>query len=574
MPHLIIEYSSNLRNRMNIERFVQEVHDAAAKIEDLPMPGLRTRASERTCYRIADGHPDNTFVHVVLRIRAGREPESKRRIGDRLYAVLCDCLASVFDSSPIGLTFEIQEIDVEYRYLKGNLGDYVRRRVEEKASTESKAMIHAELAAREAAVIPDLPKDTPILPVNRVGILGAGTMGGGIAMCFANAGIPVLLMDVDQAPLDRGLAAIRKNYDHSVKRGRFSQQFADERLQLIHPTLAYAGFEEVDLVVEAVYEGLAIKQSAFKELDRICKPGAILASNTSYMDIDEIASATYRPEAVLGTHFFSPANVMKLLEVVRGKKTSDTVLATCMKLSEKLGKIGVMVGNCRGFVGNRMFAVYRREAQFLVEEGASIESVDKALRDFGMAMGPLTVADMAGLDISWRMRKEFRHQQKPGVRQPFLEDRLCEMNRFGQKTGAGWYKYDENRRAVSDPEVASLVREWSAQADIPQRQITDEEIVERCIYMLINEGSRILEEGYALRAGDIDAIYLNGYGFPKFRGGPMWYADTVGLKQVYQRTLEFQQKHGKLWEPSSLLKRLAYEGSTFADFTRELAINV
>jgi len=330
----------------------------------------------------------------------------------------------------------------------------------------------------------------------------------------------------------------------------------------------------VDLVVEAVYEGLAIKQSAFKELDRICKPGAILASNTSYMDIDEIASATYRPEAVLGTHFFSPANVMKLLEVVRGKKTSDTVLATCMKLSEKLGKIGVMVGNCRGFVGNRMFAVYRREAQFLVEEGASIESVDKALRDFGMAMGPLTVADMAGLDISWRMRKEFRHQQKPGVRQPFLEDRLCEMNRFGQKTGAGWYKYDENRRAVSDPEVASLVREWSAQADIPQRQITDEEIVERCIYMLINEGSRILEEGYALRAGDIDAIYLNGYGFPKFRGGPMWYADTVGLKQVYQRTLEFQQKHGKLWEPSSLLKRLAYEGSTFADFTRELAINV
>jgi 3-hydroxyacyl-CoA dehydrogenase len=538
------------------------------------MQGLRTRACERSCYRVADGHPDNAFVHVELRIRAGREPESKRRIGDKLYSVFCNYLAPIFDSSPLGLTFEIQEIDVDYRYLKSNLGDYVKNRIIEKTATHSRAQIHVELAEKEVAEIPDLPKDTTILPVNRVGILGAGTMGGGIAMTFVNAGIPVLLMDVEQAALDRGLTAISKNYENSVKRGRFSQQFVDERLKLITTTLAYAGFEDVDMVVEAVFEGMAVKKSVFGELDRVCKPGAILASNTSYMDIDEIATATSRPEAIVGTHFFSPANVMKLLEVVRGKKTSKEVIATCMKLSRKLGKIGVLVGNCRGFVGNRMFAVYRREAQFLIEEGASIETVDKALYNFGMAMGPLSVADLAGLDISWRMRKEFRHLQEPGVRQPILEDRLCEMNRFGQKTGAGWFKYDENRRAVSDPEVAELVRGWSADAGVPQRQISHEEIVDRCIYMLVNEGARILEEGYALRAGDIDVIYLNGYGFPKYRGGPMWYADTVGLKQVYQRTLEFQQQHGKLWQPAPLLERLAKEGKTFADYTREQTATV
>jgi 3-hydroxyacyl-CoA dehydrogenase len=263
---------------------------------------------------------------------------------------------------------------------------------------------------------------------------------------------------------------------------------------------------------------------------------------------------------------------MKLIEVVRGKKTSKEAIATCMQLSGKLGKIGVLVGNCRGFVGNRMFSVYRREAQFLVEEGAGIEAVDQALLSFGMAMGPLSVADMAGLDISWRMRKEFRHLQEPGVRQPFLEDRLCEMNRFGQKTGAGWHKYDENRRAIFDPEVAALVRSWAAQAGISQRQISAEEIVERCIYMLINEGARILEEGCALRPGDIDVIYLNGYGFPKHRGGPMWHADTVGLKQVYQRILEFQERYGKLWQPAPLLERLANEGRTFAEHAREQAV--
>ena len=438
-------------------------------------------------------------------------------------------------------------------------------------SDQSKALIHVFFGEREVSKIPDVPKETPILPVERVAVVGAGTMGGGIAMVFANAGIPVLLKETDQAALDRGLANIQKNYANSVKRGRFTQAFVDERMKLIQPTLSYDEFGAADLVVEAVFEGMAVKKQVFGELDRVCKPSAILASNTSTLNIDEIASATSRPEAVVGTHFFSPANVMRLLEIVRGAATSKEVLATCMQLSKKLGKVGVLVGNCVGFVGNRMFHPYRREAQFLVEEGASVEAVDGALYDFGMAMGPLATGDLAGLDIGWRIRKEHRHLQKPGVRQPIAEDRLCELGRFGQKAGAGWYKYDENRRPIPDPEVAALVRQWAGEAGIAQRQISAEEIVDRCIYALVNEGARILEEGYALRAADINIIYLNGYGFPAYRGGPMWYADTVGLKKVYDRVCEFQQQHGEFWQPAPLLKRLADQGQTFAEFGGQVA---
>jgi 3-hydroxyacyl-CoA dehydrogenase len=394
-------------------------------------------------------------------------------------------------------------------------------------------------------------------------------MGGGIAMVFANAGIPVLLREADQAALDRGMATIRKNYENSVKRGRFTQQFMDERMKLIKPTLTYDGFGDVDMVVEAVFEGMALKKEIFGQLDRICKRGAILASNTSTLSIDEIAQATSRPEAVIGTHFFSPANVMRLLEIVRGKASSKEVIATCMQLSKKLGKVGVLVGNCRGFVGNRMFGPYRREAQFLAEEGASVEAVDKALYDYGMAMGPMAVGDLAGLDVGWRIRKEYKHLEKPGVRQPIAEDRLCELGRYGQKTGAGWYKYDENRRAIPDPEVAQLVSKWAAEAGIAQRKISPEEMVDRCLYALVNEGARILEEGYALRAVDIDIIYINGYGFPAHRGGPMFYGDTVGLKKVYDRICEFHRQHGELWEPAPLLKRLAEAGKTFADLNKE-----
>ncbi|MGO8809571.1 MAG: 3-hydroxyacyl-CoA dehydrogenase NAD-binding domain-containing protein [Candidatus Sulfotelmatobacter sp.] len=436
-------------------------------------------------------------------------------------------------------------------------------------SDQSKALIHIFFGERELAKIPDVPKETPVIPVNRVAVVGSGTMGGGIAMVFANAGIPVLLKDVDEAALDLGMEKIRKNYASSVQRGRFKQAFVDERLRLITPALSYHAFSDVDMVVEAVFEGMALKKSVFADLDRACKPGAILASNTSTLNIDEIAGATSRPEAVIGTHFFSPANVMRLLEIVRGKKSSKEVIATCMQLSKRLGKIGVLVGNCRGFVGNRMFGPYRREAQFLVEEGADVEAVDKALVEFGNAMGPLATGDLAGLDVGWRIRKEYRHLEKPGIRQPFAEDRLCELGRYGQKTMKGWYRYDENRRANVDPEVTALVRKWSAEAEIPQRQISAEEIVDRCIYALVNEGARILEERFALRAVDIDIIYLNGYGFPAYRGGPMWHADTVGLPKVYQRICEFHHQHRELWAPAPLLKRLAESGKTFAEFDRE-----
>jgi len=436
-------------------------------------------------------------------------------------------------------------------------------------SDQSKALIHVFFGEREVAKVPDISKDTTVAAINCAAVVGAGTMGGGIAMSFANAGIPVLLKEADQAALDRGLANIQKNYATSVKRGRFSQQFVDERMKLIQPTLSYDDFGKADMVIEAVFEGMALKQEVFAQLDRVCKPGAILASNTSTLNIDEIGAATSRPGSVIGTHFFSPANVMRLLEIVRGKATTMEVIATCMRLSKKLGKVGVLVGNCRGFVGNRMFHPYVREATFLVEEGASVEAVDKALYDFGMAMGPLATLDLAGLDVGWRIRKEHRHLEKPGIRQPFAGDRLCEMGRFGQKTGAGWYKYDENRLAIPDPEVAAWIRQWSSEGGIPQRQISADEIVDRCVYALVNEGARILEEGYALRAVDIDIIYLNGYGFPAYRGGPMWYADTVGLKKVYDRVTEFQRVHGELWEPAPLLKQLAAQGRSFADFDRE-----
>jgi len=433
-------------------------------------------------------------------------------------------------------------------------------------SAQSKALIHVFFSEREVWKIPDVPKDTRILPLISAAVVGAGTMGGGIAMVLANAGIPVLLKEADQGALDRGLATIRSNYANSVKRGRFSQEVADQRLNRITPTLSYDDFANVDLVIEAVFEGMALKKEVFRELDGVCKSGTILATNTSTLSIDEIACSTSRPAFVIGTHFFSPANVMRLLEIVRGKATSKEVIATCMQLSKTLGKVGVLVGNCRGFVGNRMFGPYRREAQYLVEEGAGIETVDRALSDFGMAMGPLATGDLAGLDVGWRIRKEYRHLEKPGVRQPFAEDRLCELGRYGQKTGAGWYQYDSQRHATPDPVVDEYLRKWVAEAGVPQRKISTEEITDRCLYALVNEGARILEEGYAVRASDIDIIYLNGYGFPAYRGGPMWYADAIGLKQVYERISEFERQHGQIWEPAPLLNSLAEQGKTFADF--------
>lgn len=433
---------------------------------------------------------------------------------------------------------------------------------------QSKALIHVFFGEREVAKIPDVPKDTPKLDIKKAAVVGAGTMGGGIAMNYANAGIPVLLKEASEEMLDRGLATIKKNYANSVKKGRFPQEVMNRRMALITPTLTYDGFEDADIVTEAVFEGMELKKEVFAELDKICKPEAILASNTSTLNIDEIAAVTSRPHQVIGHHYFSPANVMRLLEIVRGKATSREVIATSMALAKRLKKVGVLVGNCRGFVGNRMLAPYGREAQFLVEEGARPEEVDAALYKFGLAMGPLAMGDLAGLDVGWRIRKEYKHLEDPNVRHPMIADRLCEMGRYGQKTGAGWYRYDENRKPSPDPEVEKLIEEAAAEAGIERRQIGEEEIIERTMYALVNEGARILEEGYALRAVDIDIIYVNGYGYPAWRGGPMWYADTVGLKKVYDRVVEFHSRHGELWEPAPLLKLLAEQGKTFADFDK------
>ncbi len=437
-------------------------------------------------------------------------------------------------------------------------------------SVQSKALIHAFFGERAVTKIPDVPKETKVYDIRKAAIIGAGTMGGGIAMNYANAGIPVIIKETAQDALDRGIAIIRKNYENSVKKGRFSQAVMDQRMALITPQLTYDGFGQADIIVEAVFEGMALKKQIFGEIDAFAKPDCILASNTSTLDVDEIASATKRPQMVIGHHFFSPANVMRLLEIVRGKATSKEVIATSMGLAKKLNKVGVLAGNCRGFIGNRMIHCYGREAQFLVEEGAAPEQVDGAIYEFGLAMGPLAMGDLAGLDVGWRIRKEFKHLEKPGVRIPHMADKLCEIGRYGQKTGKGWYKYDADRKPSPDPEVTALIEATAKEYGIERRQITNEEIIERTIYALVNEGARILEEGIALRAVDIDIVYLNGYGFPAWRGGPMFYADTIGLKHVLAKIAEFEKRHGSdLWAPAPLLKKLAAADKTFGAFDKE-----
>ncbi len=434
-------------------------------------------------------------------------------------------------------------------------------------SSESKAMIHTFFGERTVAKIPGLRKDLRPGEIRRAAVIGAGTMGGGIAMNYANAGIPVIVKETSREALDRGLATIRNNYAKTVSKGGLSQAAMDGRMALITPQLGYDGFEEADIIVEAVFENMSVKKAVFSEMDRIAKPACILASNTSSLDIDEIASATGRPDRVIGTHFFSPANVMRLLEVVRGKATGDEVIATAMALGKKLGKVAVLAGNCFGFIGNRMIAPYLREAYFLVEEGASVEDVNQALYDFGMAMGPLAMDDLAGLDVGWAIREAGKPFQKPGVRQPLVPDLLYRQQRYGQKNGRGWSLYDANRNAKPDVEVAALIKKAAREHGIERRKIGREEIVDRCVYALVNEGARILEEGIALRAVDIDITYLYGYGFPAWRGGPMFYADTAGLPNVLARIKTFQQQEGDaFWKPAALLERLAKSEQTFASF--------
>ena len=436
-------------------------------------------------------------------------------------------------------------------------------------SPQSEALIHVFFGERTVRKIPGVAKDTPTRKISRAAIVGAGTMGAGIAMVYANAGIPVLLKEASEEVLDKGLARIRANYDRSVSRGRLTPEQAGVRSGLIEPTVTYDGFDQADIVIEAVFENMELKKEVFRQIDRVARPDAILASNTSTLDIDEIAAVTSDPTRVVGHHFFSPANVMRLLEIVRGQATSPEILATSMALARRLSKVGVLAGNCHGFIGNRMFEPYVREAQFLVEEGAAITAVDGALEEFGMAMGPLAVGDLAGLDVGWCIRQEAKHSHPEGVRRPFAEDRLYEMGRYGQKTRAGWYRYVDNRRRIDDPDIQQTMTAFAKEAGIEQRSITDDEIRDRTIYALVNEGARILEEGIALRPVDIDIVYLNGYGFPAHRGGPMWYADAAGLDQVYRRVVEFEQRHGHWWRPAPLLEQLAKQGKTFTQWDRE-----
>ena len=435
-------------------------------------------------------------------------------------------------------------------------------------SPESRALRHAFFGERAASKIPDVPAETPVRKVESVAVIGAGTMGGGIAMNFLNAGLPVTILEMKQEALDRGLATIRKNYESSVKRGKLTAEKLEESMRLLKPTLSYDDLRGADLVIEAVFEEMGVKEAVFRKLDEVAKPGAILATNTSTLDVNRIAAATKRPQDVVGMHFFSPANVMKLLEVVRGAKTAKDVLATVMQVAKTIRKTAVVSGVCDGFIGNRMVEQYLRQALFLLEEGASPQQVDRAMEKFGMAMGPFRMSDLAGNDIGWAIRKR-RYVERPSFVYSRVADRLCEQGRFGQKTGAGWYRYEAGRRdAIPDPKVDEIIAGYRKEKGVAPRKIDDAEIVERCVYALVNEGARILEEGIAARASDIDMVYLTGYGFPLHRGGPMLYADMAGLYNVVRSMRRFEANpHGDpaFWKPAPLLAKLAGEGRNFND---------
>lgn len=436
------------------------------------------------------------------------------------------------------------------------------------ASDESRSLVHSFFAERQTSKIPDIPADIPRRKIEKVAILGAGTMGGGIAMSFANAGMDVTIIEASQANLDKGLARIEGNYDVTRQRGRLSAEDMAARMACISGAVDIAAVAEADLVIEAVFEEMEVKKSVFSELDRLAKDGAILATNTSTLDVDAIAAITNRPADVLGLHFFSPANVMTLLEIVRAEKTSKDIIATVLDLSKKLGKTGVVVGVCDGFVGNRMLAPYFRQCDFLVEEGALPQDVDRVMETFGFRMGPFRVYDLAGLDISWAIEKRRAETRPADERFSPLLERICDLGRYGQKTGAGWYAYKDGRTAVPDPLIETMLTDRSAEMNINRRDISDTEILQRCVYSLVNEGAKILEEGLAIRASDIDVIWQHGYGFPRWRGGPMFYADTVGLAEVVKTLDGFHAEWGDKWEPAALLRELAKACSTFKEWDK------
>ena len=539
--------------------------------------GASVSAAELRDTRLFDAIVDGDFMEGALAF--ARRVVAEKRPGTRVRDIAIDCPGAekLFRSAREKAAVEARNQPAPQRCIDAvaaavampfdeGLAFERRTFLELVESPESRALRHAFFAERAAARIPDVPETTPVRKIATLGVVGAGTMGTGIAMNGLNAGVPVALLEMNREALDRGVAMIRKNYEASVGRGKLAPEALERNMALLRPTLAYDDLASADLVIEAVFEEMELKCQVFAKLDHVAKPGAILATNTSTLDVDRIAAATGRPQDVLGMHFFSPANVMKLLEVVRGKETADEVLMTVMRLAKQMGKTAVVSGVCDGFIGNRMVEQYLRQAMFLLEEGASPQQVDAALEAFGMAMGPFRMSDLAGNDVGWRIRKR-RYVEKPDVVYSRIADRLCEEGRFGQKTGKGWYAYETGRRAaIPDPAVETLIARHRTELGIVPRTIDDAEIVGRCVLSLVNEGARLLEEGIALRASDIDVVYLAGYGFPRYRGGPMFHADLSGLPRVASRMREFAglpRADTAFWEPAPLLARLAAEGKTF-----------
>jgi 3-hydroxyacyl-CoA dehydrogenase len=541
--------------------------------------GKPVSAARATQAGILDAMIEGDLLEGAIGFAKRRAADHERRrtrhlqdkISDRAAGIAaCEAARAALAKSARGARAPFAVVDAIEASLTMTFDDGSRREIGLFAdcvlSTESKAMRHLFFAEREVAKIPDIPKDTPTRTIARAAVVGAGTMGGGIAMAYANAGIPVLLKDVDQSTIDRGMSVIRKNYESTTSKGKMTAEAMARTLALITPTTSYGGFSDADIIVEAVFENLELKKSVFAELAKVARPDAILASNTSTLDIDEFAAVSGRPEQVVGHHFFSPANVMKLLEIVRARSTSKDVIATSLKLARQLNKVGVVVGNCFGFVANRMLAYYMREAYLLLEEGGSVAQIDRAISHFGFPVGPFGMQDIAGIDVGWRIRQYLKSAGKTRAEGPqsAVPDRLYELGRYGQKTGAGWYRYDPGSRTrIPDPLVEEIAAEEAAKRGVTRRTVSDEQIIARMMTALANEGAQVLEEGYAVRASDIDVVYVNGFGYPRHRGGPMFYADTVGLPTVLARVKEYREQFGEYWRPSPLLERLASSGRAF-----------
>jgi len=527
--------------------------------------------------RVVDGGLREAAIAFAREKAAGGGPRKTRELRDKIQDVAaavaaCEKMRASLAKTSKDVPAPAAAVDaIEAGIREGFAAGSLRERerfADCVVSTASKAMRHIFFAERDAAKIPDAPAGVQARTIARAAVVGAGTMGGGIAMSYANAGIPVLLKEVDQASLDRGLATIRKNYESSVAKGKMTPDALLKTMSLITPTTSYDAFDGVDIVVEAVFENMDLKKTTFAELGKVTRPDCILASNSSTLDISEFARASGRPASVLGHHFFSPANIMKLLEIVRAPETSHETLATSLKLAKRLAKVGVVVGNCFGFVANRMLAYYMREAYLLLEEGASVAEIDQALTDFGMPVGPYGMQDIAGIDVGARIRQYLTSIGKTRAEGPQSEipDRLFEMGRYGQKTGAGWYRYEAgSRNRIPDPLIENLAGEAAAKRGITRAKISSDEIIARIMTALANEGAKVLQEGYASRAGDIDVIYCYGFGFPRHRGGPMFYADTVGLATVLARVSEYRARFGDYWQPAPLLERLVAEGRGFYD---------